>query len=115
MGNVTRAFSAIAVSGLLALTGCGGKAERPGLTQAEAAALVTSDAVVDLVRVTSVRDVGGVIEINCATQVPVQIISEYPGSGGPKSVRHDVEPPVTTLRIQDLNRDARGKIILKPR
>lgn len=110
-GNVTRVLAAGVV---LLAAGCA-KTGGEGLSPAEAAALVSSDAVVDLVRITRVRDVGGVIEIGCASQVPVQIVSEYPGPDGPKSVKHDVEPPMTTLRIEDLNRDSGGIIVLTPR
>jgi len=103
----------LAAGAVVLAAGCS-KAGGGGLSPAEAAALVNSEGVVDLVRITRVRDAAGVIEINCASQVPVRIVSEYPGPGGPKSVTHDVEPPVTTLRIEDLNRDAVGKIVLTP-
>ena len=99
---------------LTVAAGCGG-GRASGLTDSEVLALIDRDAVVDLVRITNVSDSGGCIEIGCASQVSVSIVAAYPGQGGQKTVRCEIEPPVTKVKITDFDRERGGKIVLRPR
>ena len=110
----TLSLSTAAAVILFAGSGCGGACDSSASRQ-EAQALVNSDAVVDLVRITNIKVVNGCVEIGCASQVPVSIVATYEGNDGPKTLKHTVEPPMNTLRITDFNMTAKGKIVLEGR
>ena len=109
-------LSAMVVCLLAVVCGCGDRGgATPAMSGGQIMSLVDSQAVVDLVRITNVSDSGGCIEIGCASQVSVSIVAAYPGQGGQKTVRCDIEPPVTTVKITDFDRESGGKIVLRLR
>ena len=102
-----------AVLGLVltvSLAGCGGAGGGE-----DAMGLLETNDVVDLVRITSARNVDGRIEISCATQVTVSLVAEYPGSEGQTTAIYFIDPPVTTIEITDYDHDSGALIVLKPR